>query len=166
MVQKCPKCGTESGDDAVYCSNCGLGLSPYARTFALSSAGGMLLLAAGASLVFLVLSVIALFNVYHWYPAFVAHAWFLYDELYAGFALAETVLGSVASVLTYLRRRYNLAFATAFCCMISGTGMLTTSLIQPLAVYWQSLLQYFLPLFLPPFIATLLIYYRKTEFAQ
>ncbi len=164
MVQKCPKCGKESDDDAVYCSKCGFGFAPYARTFMLSSAGGMLLLAAVGGLVFLILSIIALYNIYHWYPAFVARGWFLYDELFAAFALSETFFGSVSSVLTLLRRRYHFAFATAFCCMISGTGLLTTSLIQPQAVFWQSLLLYFLPLFLPPLFATLLVYYRSAEF--
>jgi hypothetical protein len=108
----------------------------------------------------------ALFNVYQWYPTFVAQEWFLYDELFAVFAFAESVFGVVASVLTFLRRRYRLAFAAAFCCMLSGTGLLTTSLIQPLAVLWQSLFLYFLPLFLPPLIATLLVYYRSAEFRQ
>jgi hypothetical protein len=164
MVRECPKCGRESADDAVYCSNCGFGLSADARTSVLSSAAVLLLVSAIGSLVFLVLAVIALYNVYQWYPAFVAQEWFLYDELFAIFAFAESVFGVVAGVLTLLRRRYRIAFAAALCCMISGTGLLTTSLIQPLAILWQSLLFYFLPLFMSPLIATLLIYYRNAEF--
>jgi DNA-directed RNA polymerase subunit RPC12/RpoP len=164
MVRKCPKCGKESDDDAVYCPNCGFGLTLYARTSMLSSAGVLLVGAAAGALVFLILSIIALFNVYQWYPAFVAQEWFLYDLLFAVFAFAESVFGVVASVLTFLRLHYRFAFAAAFCCLISGTGLLTTSLIQPLAVLWQSLLLYFLPLFLPPLIAMLLVYYRNAEF--
>ena len=130
----------------------------------LSSAGALLVVSTTGSLVFLILSINALSNVYKWYPAFVAQEWFLYDVLFAVFAFAESVFGVVASALTYLRKRYRFALAAAFCCLISGTGLLTTSLIQPLAILWQSLLLYFLPLFLPPLIATLLVYYRSAEF--
>jgi hypothetical protein len=164
MVRECPKCGTESDDNALYCTNCGFGLSPHARTDTLSSAAVLLLAAAGGSIVFLVLSVTALFSVFQWYPPFVAGELFFYDKLFTAFAFAESVFGVGASVLTFLRRRYRVAFVAAFCCMISATGLLTTSLIQPFAVLWQSVLFYFMPLFLPPLIATLLVYYRSAEF--
>lgn len=87
-----------------------------------------------------------------------------YDELFAVFAFLESVFGVVASVFPFPRRRYRLAFAAAFCSMVSGTGLLITSLIQPFAVLWQSLLYYFLPVFLPPLITKLLVYYRNAEF--
>ncbi len=130
----------------------------------LSSASVLLLMSVAGSVLFLVLSVNALLDVYQWYPPFVAGEWFLYDELFTLFALAGSIVGVVACTLTFLRQHYKIAFMATFGTLISATGLLTTSLIQPFAVLWQSILFYFLPLFLPSFAATLLVYYKAAEF--
>ncbi len=165
MVRKCPKCGSECYDDATYCQNCGFGLTPDARTLVLYAAGGLLLMSSAGSVLFLALSATALLNVYQWYPPFVGAESFLYDEVFTLFALAGSLFGPVACALTFLRKHYEITFVAAFGTLISVTGALFTSLIQPFSVLWQSILYYFFPLFLPSFVATLLIYYRSAEFA-
>lgn len=166
MVSECPKCGKPVSDCAVYCEHCGYGLTPYARTAILQTAGTMIIVATIASLIIFILSANALVGVYRWYPQFVAQQWFIYDQLFTVFSFLGLVFGAFATALISARRNPNGAVGSAMACTLSGAGVFTVSLIQPLAVLWQSVLYYLPLLFIIPMIGTSLTYLRKEELEQ
>jgi hypothetical protein len=131
------------------------------------SVGGALLIVAGtASLVFLILSVRALYMLYNWYPAVVAEDWMPYAQMLTGFSFTGFLFGFLSSSLALARRNHTLTMIFSVLCTISGAGAWLESLIIPLANMWYSFLLYFLPSFTTALIATTLIYPRKAEFTQ
>jgi hypothetical protein len=125
------------------------------------AAAFILMAATVGSLIIFILSIAALVGVYAWYPQIVAQEWFIYDELFSVFSLLGLAFGISAIVLTLSKRSYEGAIASAAVCTFSGASLFTISLIQPLAVLWQSILYYFLPLFAASLTGTLLIYLQK-----
>jgi hypothetical protein len=111
-----------------------------------------------ASAVIFTLSAYALQNIYNWYPQLAAQRWFIYDELLTAFSFLELVLGALAATLIRLKRSFRAAVALATVCTLSGASAFVVTLIQPQAVLWESLLFYFLPLFITPLAGTLLAY--------
>jgi RNA polymerase subunit RPABC4/transcription elongation factor Spt4 len=166
MVAKCPKCGRNVADDSVYCPYCGQGIKETARTTQVSVAGTLMIVAAVASLIFLILSIRALLQIYSWYPSGVAEGWIMYDLTLTVFSFAGFLFGFVGGIFSLTRRYYRLTIASAVLCTISGAGAWTVSMIIPFARTWYSLLFYFLPTFTTALVATVLIYRRKAEFAR
>ena len=166
MVAKCPKCGRNAADDSVYCPYCGHGIKETARTTQVSVAGTLMIVAAVASLIFLILSIRALLQIYSWYPSGVAEGWITYDLILTGFSFAGFLFGSAGGLLSLTRRNYMLTIACAVLCTTSGAGAWTVSMIIPFARTWYSILFYFLPTFAPALIATVLVYRRKAEFTR
>jgi hypothetical protein len=128
-------------------------------------AGAMMIVATAGSTIIFILSAAALQGIYGWYPQFVAQQWFMYDQLLTIFSFLGLMFGALATALMLSRRNYRGAVASATACTLSGASTLVVSLIQPLALWWQSLLYYFLPLFIAPLAGTLLTYLQeeKTE---
>jgi len=166
MTSECAKCGRTVPDDSTYCPYCGYGLTPSARTNNVLIGGILIIVAIGASLIFSILSIYALMDIYRWYPRLVAQMWFPYDQLLAAFSLSELVFGLTAAALALSRRSYKWTMISAILCTLSGAGALISSIITPLAVWWISFFCYFLPLFLAPLAGTIIIYPRKGEFKQ
>jgi hypothetical protein len=121
----------------------------------------MMIVATVASMVLFILSVTALEGIYGWYPQFVAQEWFIYDQLLTVFSFIGMASGTAATVLILSRKSYVGATASAIVCTLSGAGVLVVSLIQPLAVLWQSVLYYLFPFFAAPLTGTLLIVLQK-----
>jgi hypothetical protein len=115
------------------------------------------------SLVVFILSVVALLGVYGWYPSFVAQQWFIYDEFFAVFSFLGVVFGAFATSFLLSKKSCWGVLASGTACTVSGAGVFVISLIQPLALLWQAITYYFLPLFMAPLIGTLIIYVRKNE---
>jgi len=124
-----------------------------------------MIVAAIASLLFLILSVRALLEIYSWYPVGVAGGWIMYDLMLAAFSFTGFLFGAAGGVLSLTRKCYKLTVASAVLCTISGAGAWTVSMIIPFARTWYSILFYFLPTFATALIGTVLIYRRKAEFA-
>jgi hypothetical protein len=121
----------------------------------------MLMVATADSLVVFILSVAALEGIYRWYPQFVAQQWFIYDQLFTVFSFIGLASGISAIILTLSRRSYAGSVASATVCTLSCASVLVVSLIQPLAVLWQSMLYYLLPLFAASLTGTILTYLQK-----
>jgi len=166
MTMTCPKCGRNTQDDTLYCPHCGHGLTPSARTTQVSVAGTLLIVAGITSLIFLILSIRALLQIFNWYPPTVAQGWLVYDQMLTGFSLTGFLFGLLSSSLAFTRRNHRLTMISSLLCTASGAGAWTTSMILPLANPWYSFLYYFLPSFTTALIATTLIYPRKAEFTQ
>jgi hypothetical protein len=164
MVSDCPKCPRTIPDDSVYCPYCGYGIKPSARSTQVSAGGTLMIVAAVASLIFFILSFQALLNIYNWYPPLVAQGWFIYDQMLTIFSFTGLVFGFSAAILTLTRKSYRGTLASAVLCTLSGGGAWIISMIIPLSNMVQSLLYYFLPLFVSSFTGTMLIFFRKAEF--
>lgn len=161
---KCPRCSREVPDDSTYCLHCGSGIQPYARTPWVSLAGALLVVASITSLIFLILSLRALVQIYSWYPRSVAEGWIIYDQMFAVFFLTGFAFGFLSALLSFSRRNYMWTMISAAACMLSGGCAWLLSLTIPYSYAWSSFLFYFLPIFLMALIGALLIYPRKAEF--
>jgi hypothetical protein len=164
MAPKCPSCGRDVPEGSIYCLYCGRGIHQSARTTLVSAAGTLLIVAAVASLVFLIQSVQALAQIYGWYPSEVAEEWIVYDQALAGFTLTGFVFGLVAGVLSFARKGYRWTMLSAVACAFSGAGAWMISMIIPYANLRYSFLFYFLPMFLTALISVVLIFPREAEF--
>ncbi len=164
MISTCPKCGQDMPHDSVYCPYCGHGIKPTARTNQVSAAGTLMIVAAIASLVFLVLSLRALTQLYRWYPTEVANSWILYNQILTCFSFTGCLFGFLSGFLSLTRRHCEVSMSCAVLCTLSGAGAWTISLIIPFANAMYSLLFYFLPAFITALIGTLLVYSRRAEF--
>jgi hypothetical protein len=164
MALTCPKCGRNVPDDAVYCPYCMRGLKPSALTMNVSVAGFLMLIAAIASLIIFLLSLDALLEIYSWYPQLIAQKWILYDQLFTGFSLVTFVFGLIAGVLSLSRKSYPWFMVAGVLCTIVGGGVWVTSMLVPDYKLSSSFLYYFLPIFLPSLLGTLLVFPRRTEF--
>jgi hypothetical protein len=118
------------------------------------------------SMVVFILSVIALEGVYSWYPQFAAQQWFIYDELFTVFSLLGLVFGAFATALILSKKSFKGAVASALVCTLSSASVLVVSLVQPLAVLWQSLLYFFLPIFATSLTGAALTYMQGEETEQ
>ena len=131
------------------------------RIVHLTVAETMMIVATVGSLIVFVLSVVALQGIYGWYPSFVAQQWFIYDQFFAVFSFLGMMFGAFATSLLLSRKSFWAVLVSGTACALSGAGVFVVSLIQPLALLWQSLTYYFLPLFIAPLIGTLIVYVRK-----
>jgi hypothetical protein len=136
-----------------------LGLS--ARIAYLYVTSLMMIVATADSLIVFILSVAALNGVYGWYPQLVAQQWFIYDQLFTAFSFIGMVSGGFATALVLSERSYVGALSSALVCTLSGAGVLVVSLIQPLALWWETVLYYLLPFFAPSLIGAFLIYLKR-----
>lgn len=166
MVISCPKCGKTIQDDSVYCSYCGHGLKPSAKTIQVSAGGTLLIIAAVASFIFFALSVKALATIYNWYPPETAQAWTPYNQLIAVFTFAGLVFGFLAGLLSLARKDYGRTVLLSVLCTVSGLGTFVASIITPSSNVVFSFFYFFLPLFLPAAVGTVLIYPRRAEFGK
>jgi len=123
----------------------------------------MMIVATADSLIVFVLSVAALNGIYGWYPQLVAQQWFIYDQLFTVFSFIGMVSGGFATALVLSERSYMRAFSSAFVCTVSGASVLVLSLIQPLALWWETVLYYLLPFFAPSLTGAFLIYLKNPE---
>lgn len=164
MEFKCPKCNRAVPEDSVYCPYCGYGIRPSAKTGQLSTGGTLMIVASVVSLVFLILCVKALMEIYSWYPPEIAQVWISYDQMFTIFSSTDFLFGFSSGVLSLFRRSYVWTMVFALLCTLSGAGAWIVSMILPFANLWQSFFYYFLPLFAIPVIGTALIYPRKEEF--
>jgi hypothetical protein len=168
MISKCPKCDKPVPEDAVYCPYCAYGLRPSARTNRTSIGGSLMLIAAATSFILLILSIEALLAIYQWYPQLTAQLWFSYDQALTIFSFVGFISGATASALSLARKSYKWTMLTAVVCTFAGAASWTVSMIIPYAAQWlwNSILYYFLPMFLAPLIGTVLIYPRRAEFKK
>ncbi|MDH5732238.1 MAG: zinc ribbon domain-containing protein [Candidatus Bathyarchaeota archaeon] len=164
MTSECPKCSRTIPDDSVYCSYCGRGLQPSARSTQVSVGGALMIVAATGSLLFFVLSLQALANIYDWYPLLVAQRWFIYDQVHAVLSFSGLLFGFSGAILSLTRKSYNWTMASTALCTLSGGATWILSMIIPHSDALQSFLYYFLPLFVTAFVGTVLISFRKAEF--
>jgi len=164
MVSECPKCGRTVPVDSVYCPYCGYGIKPSARSTQVSAGGALMIVAAVASLIFFVLSLKALLNIYSWYPPLIAQSWIVYDQMLTVFSFTGLIFGLSAAILSLTRKSYRWTIASAVLCTLSGGGAWVISMIIPHSNMVQSLLYYFLPLLATSLIGTVLIFFRKAEF--
>jgi len=164
MVSVCPGCRRAIPGDSVYCPYCGRGIKPSAWSTHVSVAGALLIVATAASLIFLILSIQALLNIYSWYPPLVAQTWIVYDQMLTIFTFTGSLFGVFAAIFSLTRRSYRWAMTFAVLCTISGGNAWIISLILPHSNVVQSFLYYFLPLLAPSMIGTILIFFRKAEF--
>lgn len=126
-------------------------------------AGTLIIVATLGSVIVFIVSMIAVGEVYGWYPPFVAQQWFIYDELFAVFSFMGFLFGAVAVALMLSKRSFCGGMASGIVCTLSGAGVFVVSLIQPLALMWQAILYYFLPLFMAPLMGTLITYVNRIE---
>jgi len=166
MVCECPKCRRTIPDDSVYCAYCGYGIKPSARSTQVSVGGAFMIVASAGSLIFFLVSVQALLNIYSWYPPLVAQGWFVYDEVFTLFAFSGLLFGLFAAIFSLTRKSYRRAIAFAVLCTLSEAGAWIISMIIPHSNVVQSFLYYFLPLFVPSFVGTVLVSFRKAEFSN
>ena len=160
----CPKCGRNVPDDAVYCPYCMRGLKPSASTMNVSVAGFLMLISAIASLIIFLLSLDALLEIYSWYPQLIAQKWILYDQLFTVFSSLTFIFGLIAGVLSLSRKSYPRFMIAGVLCTIVGGSVWVTSMLVPDYKLSSSFLYYFLPIFLPSLLGTLLVFPRRTEF--
>jgi hypothetical protein len=123
----------------------------------------LMTVATVGSMVVFILSVIALEGVYSWYPQFVAQQWFIYDELFTVFSLSGLMFGAFATALILYKKSYKGAVASALVCTLSCASVFVVSLVQPLAVLWQSLLYFFVPIFATSLAGAALTYVQGEE---
>lgn len=123
----------------------------------------MMMVATLGSLIVFILSVVALQDIYGWYPSFVSQQWFIYDQFFAVFSFLGMVFGAFATSFLLFKKSCWVVLASGTACTVSGAGVFVVSLIQPLALLWQAMTYYFLPLFIAPLIGTLIIYVKKDE---
>jgi len=166
MVFKCPKCARTVPEDSVYCPYCGYGIKPSAKTTQVLAGGTLMIIAAVVSLIFFVLSIRALTQIYTWYPPEVAQGWIVYDQMLTIFSLTGFLFGFSAGILASIRINYRWTMASAMLCTLSGAGAWIISMIIPFANMWYSLFYYFLPMFTLPLVGTILIFPRKGEFEK
>ena len=164
MVSACPKCGKTVADDLVYCPYCGQGLKPWAKSFQVSFAGALLIVVTVASLIFLILSVQALWGIYSWYPPLIAQSWFIYDLTLAVLVSVGFLFGLLAAGFSLARKSYVWTMIFSVLCACSACGALIISLVIPHSSFEQSFLYYFMPLLLPSLAATILVFPRRAEF--
>lgn len=164
MALSCRRCGRSVPDDSVYCPYCGFGITPSAKTVQVSAAGTLMIVAAVTSLIFLILSLRALWMLYRWYPPGVASSWLVYNQGLAGFSFAESLFGFVSGLLAFVRKNYRLTMICAVVCTFSSAGAWIISLIIPFASVLYSFLYYFLPSFAMALVGTILIFPRRAEF--
>lgn len=164
MTSECPKCSRTIPNDSVYCPYCGCGIKPSARSIQVSVGGALIIVAATGSLIFFILSLQALANIYSWYPLLVAQHWFLYDQMHAVLSFSGLLFGFSGAILSLTRKSYNWTMASTALCTLSGGATWILSMIIPHSDALQSFLYYFLPLFATAFIGTVLILFRKAEF--
>jgi hypothetical protein len=150
-------------DDIVCCAHHQHGPNLAANIAQVYVAGTMMIVATVGSLNILIQSVVALLGIYGWYPQFVAQQWFMYDELLASSSVLGLIFGTLATGLILSGRNYWAAVVSAMACTLSGATSFVISLIQPLAVLWQSILYYLLPLFIAPLIGTLLTFLQTED---
>lgn len=137
-----------------------------ARTVRTFVAATLMTMATVGSMVVFILSVIALDGVYSWYPQFVAQQWFIYDELFTVFSLLGLMFGAVATALILSKKSFKGAVASALVCTLSSASVFVVSLVQPLAVWWQSLLYFFMPIFATSLVGAALTYMQGEEIEQ
>jgi len=125
-----------------------------------------MIVAAVASLIFFILCIQALAQIYGWYPPVVAQGWFVYDQILTVFSFMGFLFGFSAAILSLTRRSYRWTMFSAVLCTFSGASAWIISLIIPYAKVWNSFFYYFLPIFATSLIGTLLFYPRKAEFKQ
>jgi len=164
MVSTCPKCGTTIPDDSVYCPYCGRGLKPSAKSSQVSVAGAFMIVTSVASLIFLLLSIQALLNIYTWYPPLVAQSWFSYNQAFTGFSFTGFLFGLLAASFSLARISYRWTMLFAVLCTLSASGASIISTVIPHSNAVQSFLYYFLPLITPSLVGTILIFPRRAEF--
>jgi hypothetical protein len=155
------KRGKAASVGAIYRAYHGYGLNSDARIAYTFIACTMMIVATIGSMAILILSSTALQGIYGWYPRFVAQQWFIYDQLLTAFSFLELMFGALATALIFSRKSSLGAVASATACTLSGASAFVVSLIQPLALLWQSLLYYFLPLFVALLTGTLLTYLQR-----
>jgi len=166
MASTCPKCGRNVPDYSAYCPHCGFGISPHARTSRIYFTSLLMVIASVGSLILLVLSARALLYVETWYPLVAAQSWFVFNWMFLLLSLCEVVSGVVAAFFSYSRRSFRWATTSAVLCTLSGGGIWLVSLLAPSYQVWQSILYYFLPMFLPPLVGTILLFPRRQEFER
>jgi len=115
-------------------------------------------------LIVFLLSLDALLEIYSWYPQLIAQKWILYDQLFTVFSLVTFVFGFIAGVLSLSRKSYPWFMVAGVLCTIVGGGVWVTSMLVPDYKLSSSFLYYFLPIFLPSLLGTLLVFPRRTEF--
>lgn len=76
------------------------------------------------------------------------------------------VSGAISAFFSYSRKNYRLAVASAILSTLFGLSVWFITLIAPRYQLEQSLLYYFLPLFLPPLVGTMLLLHKKGEFTR
>jgi hypothetical protein len=134
-----------------------------ARTVRTFVAATLMTVATVGSMVVFILSAIALYGVYSWYPQFVAQQWFIYDELFAVFSFLGFMFGAVATAFILSKKSFKGGVASALVCTLSSASVFVVSLVQPLAVWWQSLLYFFLPIFATSLAGAVLTYIQGEE---
>jgi hypothetical protein len=137
-----------------------------AKTAHTTPGGTLMIVATMASMVIFILSAYALQDIYRWYPQVVAQQWFIYDQLLAAFSFLGLIFGALATSLIWSKRGFRVAVTSGTICTLSGASAFVVTLIQPLAVLWESLVFYFLPLFITPLTGTLLTYLQGEEIEQ
>lgn len=164
MVSNCPKCHKIIPDDSIYCPYCAHGIKPFAKSTRVSVGSAFIIVAAAGSLIFSIISLKALNELFRYYPPDVAGGWLNYDIAFVMLAFVGFVFGSSASVLSLARKRYMWTMFFSILCLISGVGLWTVSMIIPYANVWFSFVYFFLPIVLPAFIGIALFYPRRQEF--
>jgi hypothetical protein len=166
MTRQYPECGEPMFINGVHCAYEKHGFGLDVETAHTLIAGTMMIVATVGSMVVFILSVIALEGIYSWYPQFVAQQWFMYDQLFTAFSFSGLIFGAIATTLISSKKSFRGAVASAMVCTLSGAGTFVVSLVQPLAVLWQSLTYFFLPLFIAPLAGTLLTILQGEETKQ
>jgi sterol desaturase/sphingolipid hydroxylase (fatty acid hydroxylase superfamily) len=126
-------------------------------------AGSLMIVATTASMVIFILSAYALQDIYRWYPRVVAQQWFIYDQLLTAFSFLGLIFGALATSLLWSKRSFRATVTLATICTLCGLGASIVTLIEPLAVLWESIVFYFLPLFITPLTGTLLAYLQEED---
>jgi hypothetical protein len=152
--------------NATYCAFYPSVSDVTAKTAQTNPAGTLMIVATTASMVIFILSAYALRDIYRWYPRVVAQQWFIYDQLLTAFSFLGLVFGALTTSLIWSKRSSRAAVALGTICTLCGLSASIVTLIEPLAVLWESLVFYFLPLFITPLTGTLLTYLQEEEIEQ
>lgn len=166
MTATCPKCSRSVPEYSTYCPHCGFGISPDARTSRIYFTSLLMVIASVGSLILLLLSARALLYVFTWYPLTAAQEWFVYNWMLIALSLSEVTSGVVAAFFSYRRKSFRWAATSAALCTLTGGGIWFISLLAPSYQFWQSILYYFLPMFLPPLMGAILLFTRRQEFKR
>jgi len=164
MALRCAKCGRSVPGDSVYCPYCGHGLRPSARSTLVSAGATLIIVGAVADIIFFVLSIRAITQIYTWYPSLAAQSWIIYDQALLVISLVGFLSGFSAGVLSLARSRYKWTVVSAVVCTVMGAGAWVLSMITPFSNMSSSFFYYFLPVFTFPLIGTVLVFSRKAEF--